>query len=85
MEIAEWTKDEIEYCVSLIPKWRSETFRGKEALIADIIRSGKLKHGEEELWLRMKYLDKLTAGEFSSYELLTIPPEDKQLAGILKR
>lgn len=85
MEIAEWTKDEIKYCISLIPKWRSETFRGQEALISETLASGKLKHSEEELWLRMKYLDRLTAGEFSSYELLTIPPEDKQLAGILKR
>lgn len=84
MHIGAWTDAETDYCLTKLGEWRSRNFRQQEDLIAKIMAEGALVHDAVEIRKRLEYLDRLTDGDFSPYELLTIPAKDKKLLGTRK-
>lgn len=85
MDITAWTEKETAYCVAQLSLWRKKTFREQEAFIEEMKMDGALPQEPEEIRMRITYLDRLTNGELSNYELLTIPESDRKLNGACKK
>lgn len=80
-----WSEDDTNFCLGKMAEYRKRNFREQEELIVALKAEGKLAFSEEEIRLHMNYLDRLTNGEFSNYELMTIPVGDKRLFGTMKK
>lgn len=80
-----WSEDDTDFCLGKMAEYRKRTFRQQEGLIVALKADGKLAFSEEEIRLHMDYLDRLTNGDFSNYELMTIPASDKRLFGTMKK
>lgn len=80
-----WSEDDTNSCLGKMAEYRKRNFRKQEELIVALKAEGKLAFSEEEIRLHMNYLDRLTNGEFSNYELMTIPAGDKRLFGTMKK
>lgn len=84
MNIDVWTEEETKYCIAKLSDWRKGTFKQQEELISQLKAEGILPQSEAQIRLRFNYLDRLTNGNFNSYELLTIPEADKKYIGACK-
>ena len=85
MNITVWTEEETKYCLTRLKDWRNKNFREQEAFISELKITGNLAQEKAEIRLRFNYLDRLANGDFTNYELLTIPEIDKKFIGICKK